>query len=87
MKKITTLFIALLVLSLQNTFAGSTSEINSAQFQFTTVALTQNSWDYAMLRFNVNDLTTGENLEIPSFLINYEIKDKAGLVVSKERHA
>ena len=83
MTKITTLFIALLVLSLQNVFAGSTTENNSAQFQFTRVELTQNSWDYAMLQFNVNDLATGENLDIPSFLINYEIKDNTGSVVSK----
>lgn len=83
MKKITTLIIAFVVLSLQNAFAGSNAETAKAQFQFTSVELTQNSWDYAMLHFNVNDQATGENLDIPSFLINYEIKDKAGMVISK----
>jgi hypothetical protein len=84
MKKIIPLFVALLVLGLQTTFAGGTSDkTTKSQFQFTTVDLTQNSWDYAYLKFNVNDLSTGETLPIPSFLINYEVKDKAGNLVSK----
>ncbi len=82
MKKITQIFIALLVLGFQTSYAGSTSENNKAQFQFTTMGLTQNSWDYALLRYNVNDLATGESLEIPSFLISYQIKDKAGNIVA-----
>jgi hypothetical protein len=81
MKKTTLLFIALLGLGSLNTFAG-TNENNKAQFQFTAVNMTQNSWDYASLNYNVNDLNTGESLEIPSFLINYEVKDKAGNIVS-----
>jgi hypothetical protein len=83
MKKLIPSFIALLVLSFQTSFAGNGPELNQSQFKFTTVDLTQNSWDYAYLHYNVNDLNTGETLEIPSFLINYEVKDKAGAVVSK----
>ena len=82
MKKITTLFIALLVLGAANTYAGNAPESNKAQFQFTTLGLTQNSWDYAYLKYNVNDLATGEVLEIPSFLINYEVRDRGGKVIS-----
>lgn len=81
MKKNTLLLIALLGLGSISAFAG-TNENNKAQFQFTSVNMTQNSWDYAALNYNVNDLNTGESLEIPSFLINYEVKDKAGNVVS-----
>lgn len=82
MKKNTLLFIALIGLGSLTAFAGNTTENNKAQFQFTAVNLTQNSWDYTCLNYNVNDLNTGESLEIPSFLINYEVKDKAGNVVS-----
>jgi len=81
MKHITTLFVALLAFGTLHTSAG-TPEINKAQFQFTGVNVTQNSWDYACFHYNVNDLNTGESLSIPSFLINYEIKDKSGNVVS-----
>jgi hypothetical protein len=82
MKKIIPLFIALLALGSLSAIAGNTTEAAKAQFQFTTVNVIQNSWDYACLNYNVNDLNTGETLEIPSFLINYEIKDKAGNIVS-----
>jgi hypothetical protein len=82
MKNTILLLSALFALGFQNTFAGSSAENNKVQFQFTAVNLTQNSWDYAFLNFNVNDLNTGEPLSIPSFLINYEIKDKEGSVVS-----
>lgn len=81
MKKNTLLFIALLGLGSLQTFAGP-NETNKAQFQFTAVNMTQNSWDYASLNYNVNDLSTGESLEIPSFLISYEVKDKSGNVIS-----
>ena len=80
--KNTILFICLFAFVSQNTFAGGVAEKSKAQFQFTALDLTQNSWDYAFLNFNVNDLSTGESLPIPSFLINYEVKDKAGNVVS-----
>jgi hypothetical protein len=79
-------FIALFALSFQTTFAGSNGtapETNKSQFQFTNVDLTQNSWDFAYMHYNVNDLSTGESLDIPSFLINYEVKDRTGSVVSK----
>jgi|GEM_PF-6989456 len=82
MKKITLLFIALLALGSTGAFAGRNPENNKAQFAFTSLNVTQNSWDYACLNYNVNDLNTGEALEIPSFLITYDIKDKAGSVVS-----
>jgi hypothetical protein len=82
MKKILPLFIGLVVLNFQNIFAGA-PENTKPQFQFTTFDVTQNSWDYALLHYNINDLATGEALEIPSFLINYEVKDKTGATVSK----
>ena len=84
MKKITPLFIALILFSSQNIFAGSPEpkDTKKAEFQFTAFGVTQNSWDYALLHYNINDLATGETLEIPSFLINYEVKDKTGSTVA-----
>ena len=83
MKKVLPLVAALIGLGIQTTFAAPNPENKAkAQFQFTTVDLTQNSWDYAFMHFNVNDLNTGESLDIPSFLIQYEVKDKTGTLVA-----
>lgn len=81
MKKIVPILMIVLAAGFQTVFAGNGPEKNS--FQFTAVNLTQNSWDYAYLHFNINDQNTGDALEIPSFLINYEIKDHTGNVVAK----
>lgn len=86
MKKIIQLLVTLLAFGTMTAFAGSTPENNTnnkTQFQFTTLNLTQNSWDYAFLNYNVTDASTGEALSIPSFLINYEVKDKAGNTVAQ----
>jgi len=84
MKNTTLFFIGLLIIGLSTeTFAGNpTTEKAKAQFQFSTTDLTQNSWDYSLLNYKVTDTKTGESINIPTFLINYEVKDKTGNVVS-----
>jgi hypothetical protein len=81
MNKIKHLLTSFLVISSLYTFAGA-SESN-VQFQFTNISINQDNWDFAFLQYNVNDLNTGEAIELPSYLINYEIKDKTGDVLSK----
>lgn len=84
MKKMLSLFAAaLFLLNTQLlTAGGNNNQTPKAKFQFTAFGVTQNSWDYSLLHFNINDLATGEAINIPSFLINYEVKDKAGKTVA-----
>jgi hypothetical protein len=59
-------------------FAGS-----NLQLQFTNISIIQNNWDHAYLRYSVSDLNTGQAIDMPSYMISYEIKDKAGMLLSK----
>jgi len=83
MKKLLTLIPTLYVLFTATAFAATPGESPKAAFKFTSFEVKQNSWDYALLSYNVTDVNTGEPLSIPSFLINYEVKDRSGNVVSK----
>jgi len=63
--------------------AFSKAAENNKQLQFSNISITQNSWDYAFLRYAVTNINTGEVVELPSYMISYEIKDKAGDILSK----
>jgi len=81
MTKIKHLLTSFLVISSLYTFAGAAE--SNVQFQFTNITINQDNWDYAFLQYNINDLNTGQAIELPSYLINYEVKDKTGDVISK----
>jgi hypothetical protein len=87
MKKLTITLAALLMITAQATFAGGDVEKNKSQFQFVNIDATQNSWDYSYLRYNVKDQSTGDVIEVPSFLIKYEVKDKGGNIVASGKGA
>ena len=79
MRKITFILIAILTIGAPSAFAGTSAK---QAYQFTSLEAIQTSWDYAVLRYNINDLNTGESLEIPSFLLNYEVKNNVGKTIS-----
>jgi hypothetical protein len=81
MKNKISLIIAWFILGTIHSSAGSSE--NKAQFQFANISLTENSWDYASLQYNINDVNTGEGFAIPSYMIGYEVKDKSGSVLAK----
>jgi hypothetical protein len=86
MKKSILFLSALLVVTL-TTFAGGAVEQSKSQFQFVNIEATQNSWDYSYMHYNVKDQTTGDIIEVPSFLIKYEVKDKSGNIVATGKGA
>ena len=86
MKKLTLCLAALLMIS-GYTFAGGNVEQTKSQFQFVNIEATQNSWDYSYMHYNVKDQTTGDIIEVPSFLIKYEVKDKSGNIVASGKGA
>ena len=82
MENIKLLILACIALISTCTFAGNTLETAKPEFQFTALEVVPTSWDHAMLRYNINDMSTGEVLDIPTFLLNYEVKDNTGKTVS-----
>ena len=82
MENIKLLFLTCLALLSTCTFAGTTIETSKPEFQFTALEAVQTSWEHALLRYNINDMSTGEVLDIPTFLLNYEVKDNEGKMVS-----
>ncbi len=86
MKKLTIAVIALMAGTLPS-IAGGTEPSKPSKFQFVNVDATQNSWDYSYMHYNVKDEATGDIIEVPSFLIKYEVKDKAGKTVATGKGA
>ncbi|MCW3126236.1 MAG: hypothetical protein JWO03_1894 [Bacteroidetes bacterium] len=86
MKNLTLAFASLMLLS-GSAFAGGTDVKASSQFQFVDLQATQNSWDYSYMHYNVKDQTTGDVIEVPSFLIKYEVKDNSGKIVASGKGA
>lgn len=86
MKKISIALIALIAGTLPSV-AGGIEPSKPSKFQFVNVDATQNSWDYSYMHYNVKDEATGDIIEVPSFLIKYEVKDKAGKTVATGKGA
>ena len=88
MKNLTQTVLSLMMLAGYSSFAGTTTEEKpKSQFQFVNLDATQNSWDYSYLHYTVKDQTTGDVIEVPSFLIKYEVTDKKGAVVATGKGA
>ena len=63
-------------------FAGGNGSISPDHYEFGKVEAEQNSWDYVHLNYSVNNTKTGESEEIPSSMIQYQVKDKSGKDIS-----
>lgn len=87
MKKLTYTLASLLMFSAYTAFAGGNDAKAASQFEFVDLQATQNSWDYSYMHYNVKDQTTGDVIEVPSFLIKYEVTDKNGTVVASGKGA
>ncbi|MBS1595955.1 MAG: hypothetical protein JST90_16715 [Bacteroidetes bacterium] len=86
MKKFTIALIALIAGTLPS-IAGGTEPSKPSKFEFVNLNTTQNSWDYSYMHYTVKDEATGDIIEVPSFLIKYEVKDKAGKTVASGKGA
>lgn len=82
MKSVTLFIAATLTLFSTMTYAGGTEERQKGQFHFTKVEPNQNSWDYVHLQFALTD-ANGEEVAMPSNLINYIVRDKAGHIINR----
>ena len=81
MKSITLFIAATLTLISTATYAGG-NDVSKGDFHFTKVEPNQNSWDYVHLQFALTD-ANGEEVSMPSSLINYIVRDKAGHIVNR----
>jgi hypothetical protein len=87
MKKLTYTLASLMMFTACTAFAGGNEVKSASQFQFVDLQATQNSWDYSFMHYNVKDQTTGDVIEVPSFLIKYEVTDKEGKTVASGKGA
>ena len=54
----------------------------TAYYQFSNIECTQAGSDYVHIACKVSDAATGDEAELPTTLINYDVKDKSGNILS-----